>query len=591
MTHSQGLSHKRLGLAGCCHNAPPDNTPLADAREYRFVERIIVPKRSSDSGPAGALHVSEKTRRKWAWTNGNPLSSEPVRCKSDQWYLIRADCNQEAPSDQVGVTLVTINKAGDSTPHYVRLRRPLDDRWPSEMLGWVRTLEDSHELCAVLSDGSREILQTLELHPVSVMDPKCHPLANLPRWESYRPPFEIARVVLPYSLESLVEELGDLEVEVIETPSSKNQLSKIIQHAAVIIDPDWFAQLELNAEDLDNLAKNAWVIVDLLSLRDTLRVSGRCDARVKTRSAPHEIMSARNIYADVPTRGLAMQDAAPFCTIDEDGNFSLRVLLNNGAWKKYADQVGFATLFQSETPWDDKSGDVVMAACPVGNGELIATDVPWMVAGDFGPLLAPRIASHILRMTCGAELPNSVSFWTHWDDTGVILRDIADLPRRYPSLRTMRWAPDTPEVAPLGLSLASDHPRRHLILQTGRIDHAEPHDGLPPEAMVAFMKFLEREQRDQTEWGRRFLAGWRITWQFDVARGLRQIVEYDSAQGVRPEQPTSYVSVRAASEEPSAGDRVGIEIPLDEGLLGDGSINTQEILTQKLCDVIEQLQK
>ena len=544
-------------------------------------------------GPAGGVMVSEKTCRKWAWTSSKPIASEPLRCKSEQWYLVRAALPTDQPLEATVITIICLTKEAVPSPQVVPLYRPVDDRWPNELLGWFKTPEDAHELCAVLTDNRPGVhFERLELHPVAEMDPKCHPLAHLPSWSTYRPPFEISRVILPTSLELLVEDLGDLEVTLAEPPSSLSQLKELCHHAAVILDPDWITRLELTADALDELARNAWVIIDLQSLADVLHTSGRCDARIKTRTSPHDIMSARNVYADVPTRGLAMQDAVPFSYRDEKGRFALRVLLNNRAWKKYADQVGFATLYQSETETDDKSGDVVMAACPVGNGELIVTDVPWLVAGDFGPLLARRLAEHMLRMTCGAPLSDSVAFWHHWDDTGVILRDIADLPRRYTGFRTMRWASEDPALAQLGLSLAGENPRRHLVIQTGRIDHAGEHDGIPAEAMVAYMKFLEREMREETTWAQHFLDGWRITWQFESARGLRHVVEYDSAKGIRPEQPTTYLAVRSRAEsDGSDAQERDIELPLGQGLLGDGSLAAQEVLAQRLCDVIEQLQR
>jgi hypothetical protein len=579
----------------------PDNTSPTHYRECGFDQNqhhrqkgsANVPKRSAyRAAPSGGLQATEKTQRKWDWQAGYPVASKPLRCKPEQWYIARAFPADSETLTETCVTLVTFDKHGHSTPEVVPLRRPEDDRWPDELLGWVKTPLDAHQLSLVIPDDQPLALESIELHPVAELDPKCHPLAHLPRWESHRPPFEISRIILPASLEPLVEHLGDLEVAIVDAPASKKNLIDMARHSAVILDPEWFPRLELDADALDELARESWVIVDLQSLADALRTSGRADARVKTRIAQHEIISARNVYADVPTRGTVMQDAVPFCTRDEQGNFSLRVLVANRAWKKYADQVGFATLLQSETDEDKKSGDVILAACPVGGGELIATDLPWMVAGDFGPLLAPRVARHLLRMTCGAPLSERVLFWNHWSDTSVILRDIADLPRRYTHFRTLRWASDDSNIAALGLSFAAETPRRHLILQTGRIDRAQRLDGLPAEAMISFMKYLEREWREQTDWGRRFLTGWRITWQFESASGLRNVVEYDSAQGVRPEQPTTYLAVRTStagdSDETRSG---GIEIPISEGILGDESLAAQEILTDRLCDVIEQLQR
>ena len=98
----------------------------------------------------------------------------------------------------------------------------------------------------------------------------------------------------------------------------------------------------------------------------------------------------------------------------------MRVLRADRAWKRYADEHGFATLLASETPVARHCGDVLSAARPIGGGELIATDLPWLVAGLHGPLLAPRLAQHALRMHLAGPLDDRVQYWNRWDDGQIV---------------------------------------------------------------------------------------------------------------------------------------------------------------------------
>jgi len=276
--------------------------------------------------------------------------------------------------------------------------------------------------------------------------------------------------------------------------------------------------LALELTDLERVAAGSWLIVDLETFSMLLnRAASACGrtgsaaaARTKTitYSAEHEIMSARVAYADVPTRGFALEDVIPYASLAGEAVFRTRVLLASKGWKRYAADTDFATLLASETPWEAKCGDVLSAARPIDHGKLIVTDLPWLVAGQHGRLLAPHLAEHLLRMHLAGPVADSLQYWNRWDDCRVIVRDMGDMPRWYPPLRAVRWVSERPGIARLGVTLPSTTGRgccRHLMICTGRIDQRSSHDGVPPEPMTIFMKCLVREVRERTRWAARFL--------------------------------------------------------------------------------------
>ena len=175
----------------------------------------------------------------------------------------------------------------------------------------------------------------------------------------------------------------------------------------------------------------------------------------------------------------------------------------------------------------------------VGGGELIVTDLPWLVAGGETPLLAPRVAEHLLRMHLAAPIKEHVQYWNRWDNADTVVRDIADLARRYAPLRAVRWASADAALVHLGLTLvpADAASGRHLIVATGRIDNCAIHDGVPPEPMMIFMKWLAREVREQTDWAREYLSGLRVIWQFDAADGRKYAANYDAADAATDRAP------------------------------------------------------
>ena len=76
--------------------------------------------------------------------------------------------------------------------------------------------------------------------------------------------------------------------------------------------------------------------------------------KLVTRASEHQIMSARVEYADVPTRGFAMQDVFPHATVRDGSTFELRALLHSAAWKRYARRTDFASILITETPWEKR---------------------------------------------------------------------------------------------------------------------------------------------------------------------------------------------------------------------------------------------
>jgi hypothetical protein len=466
-----------------------------------------------------------------------------------------------------------------------------------DFAGWFLSPDEIGHVQVVLPSETAELdLAELTLHPVAERDPKCHPLANVPRWSTYQPPFALRELLLPEELGDLAEYVHGARVRVVEQPRSKKALRELAQGRALVLGANWAEKLGLKARDLQQLAADSWVILDLAAFGRALERDGVAPIRGRRFKTEHEIMAARVEYADVATRGFAMQDVIPYGWRGSDG-FSARVLIANRAWKSYADSEGFATLLSSETPYENSCGDVLMAACSTAGGELLVTDVPWLAAEGEEHLLAPRLTRHLWRMLVGEPLEDQVIYWNRWEEADVLVRDLADAPRRYPEMQAVRWASPNPEIAHLGLSLAAtDQPvSRHILISSGRMDHAGAHDGVPAEAMFQFCKWLAREMREQTAWVRQNLAQTRVTWQFDTVLGLRHALDYPSGSGIVDQPPpTGALRVRdgrwtRATEAADAAVPFDREVTLTvmPGVYGDGSLDYQRVLTQRLMEEIE----
>lgn len=550
--------------------------------------------------PTGGVQIGRGQVRAWRWSAADAPLTEPQRCRREQWYLARA----VAHGPVKGRPTLRVRFLARDEPlaeHCIRLERIAGRNGAAPLCGWIQSPPQATHFQLELPVGNgAAALGEVVLREVAERDPKCHPAANVPRWTTYQPPFPLERLVLPAGLAGLAEIAPQRQIDVLPGPRSMRQLAARCMGAAVILDPGWVQSLSITPHRLAQLASIAYVLIDLDAFVGVLRRAGQRGVECRCSRAADEIMSARVVYADLATRGFALEDAFPFATIDERGRYVTRAITMNRAWKCYADAHDLAPLLASETPWVARSGDVLAAVRAVGNGELLVTDAPWVVSGTFGPNLAPRLAAHVLRMQLGGPLTDDVQYWNRWDETHIVVRDLLELARRYPPLRPQRWNSNQPGLARLGLTLpAREAARRHLVVRTGRIDNLEPHDGLAPESAAIFMKWLAREAREGTAWARRHLDRTSVTLQFDTRAGLRYAHAYEAAPEHRAGHAHDQLTVRcvapgragrATSAEPVAGGARGGRtdaIVDDVGLFGDGSHAFQMRLSRLLRAAIE----
>lgn len=509
-----------------------------------------------------------------------PAPPGAARCRPETWYIARAALGEGIDLREAALRADFFGEAGRAESRMINLR-PLPGRNGSRTLaGWIQSPLGSSAVRLRGFPGLPEPkLDEVFLRGVPERDPKCHPAANIPRWdEHFRVP-RVRRVFVPRALAGLAQHVDTVEIVPLDEPSSLAELRERIRGQAAILDPAWRRALRMRYADLAALAGEAIVLVDLETVSLLGASGGAFRAHAVTYEARHGIFSARVEYSDVATRGCALQDVVPYTFTAETGAFACRALTTTRSWKRHADDVGFATLLSSETPWATHNAEVLSAARPTPRGELIATDLPWLVAGEFGPLLAPRLAQHLLRMHLCAPLESFAQQWNRADDTGLLVRDIAEFARRYSPLRAVRWAGPTPGAVELGIVLpgapgiAGAPQRPPLILRTGRIDALAPHDGLPAEPLIILMKWLAREAREGTAWSRDRLAGRTIVWQFSSAAGGRYAAAYESAALLGEISPQVLeLRMRAAPiGRPTAPGARVIEFD-DEGIFGDGSL-------------------
>lgn len=497
---------------------------------------------------------------RWRWDGGAPRASQYLRCKPEQWLLLRTE-GGTGPALRVEFaderTLIASRE--------VALAR-LDES-NGECVGWVQAPPACRRLRVLLNGGGAP--DALAMIAVAERDPKCHPLANTPRWSTYRTPFPFERVVVPRSLESLAPLLSPLIVEAIDPPRSLRELARRAVGAACIVGPEWVASASLSLCDVEKLAPACWMVVDLPTMASMARRARVADGVIACYTSSDEIMSARVEYADVHTRGFALMDVLPYGTREHGRRFGVRVLKASRAWKRYADDTGFALMLSSQTPWESRCNDVLMASRAMGNGELIATDLPWLAAGALGAPLAPRLAAHLLRALFGLPIDDAVQYWVRWDDPAIVVRDVADMVRRFAPLQTARWAAQGGSAS-LGVLLpAVERERRRLVLRAGSIDAGAIADGVPAEPLMILMKWLAREARERTAFARRALADTSVVWQFETRDGARYAGLFHAAGGLPPREER-VVSLRDAAAR----------WPL--GALGEGSVEFQAALTDQL---------
>lgn len=533
---------------------------------------------------AGGLRVSPRLCRRWKPAPRQTAVSELVRCPGDQWYCLHG-------AQAVAATaFVIVEFFENQRPVKVQAvpLEPVADL--ANVFGWVQSPPEANALRIRLVDPIAAPVKMLELHAIAERDPKCHPFANVPAPDLYQPPFPLDRIVLPGRLEALRDQLPGAEIAA--PPKSLRDLAARAVGAAIVIDPAWIDALRLTMADLERVVPLCYMLVDLGSLARLLETAG-VRARCLTRTDEYAPISARVEYADVATRGFALLDVFPYGCYAPPARFSARVLESTRSWKRYADETGFALLLSSQTQSESRCNDVIAASRPIGNGELIATDLPWLAAGLQGPLAAPQLTREILAALLGRPIDPWAEYWNRWDDPRIVVRDIADLARRFAPLTPVRWASQDGLTVTLGLALTprphggngDGRPRRHILLRTGRIDNLEPHNGVPAEPMMILMKMLAREVRERTAWALRYLDGVAVTWQFETAGGRRYAMLFDAPTGAAaaPASATYRIGVgpAAGAETQAANGRAAaldLELPVSAGLLGDRAHEWQRTL-------------
>ncbi len=556
---------------------------------------------AQNGGPAGGVQIGRKRWIRWRWMRGGSLLSQPIRCKREQWYLVRGRTQNGSSDGAVDLLAIFIDEDGSCESRSLRLLPAGSDRRSGtppggehkDLLEWVQASPEAQHLRLNLPDDGARKLDRLTLHPVADPAPSCHVGAHVPRWSSCRPPFPIETVHLPESLAGLGSVLPDACIRWLGPVRSLKSLAARVRRSACVLDPQWPLRLGWSLDDLESLASQCWLIVDLQTLAGALRQARRAATEVLTRRSRHDLMAARVIWAGVETRGLALEDVVPLSILTPGGGFAMRALRNTPSWKRYIRRSGMTPLLSGETPWASRCHDVLSAARTIGSGRLIATDLPWLLAGQHGPLLAPRLAAHLLRMHLAQPLDDAVRYWNRLQDERIVLRDLADLARRYPPMQAVRWAARD-GLARLGLSVRGpgDHPvRRHLMICTGRIDQTALHDGVAPEAMSIFLHWLAREVRENTSWAQ-CLAHAAVTWQFDAATGLRYLPAYNSAATLGLPPPDAVLAVvdagPGAPTTISAGAAATrLRLDLSPGICGDRSLLVQQELTRHLRAWIE----
>lgn len=555
---------------------------------------------------SGGLRAGRVGVRRWRWPGRAARCSAPLPCKREQWYLAHALAG-DAGIAQADVTLRFLHADALICEQNVALRAIDSHNGHQPLVGWVQAPPHATHVQLVapgsaaagpqkrtarLADAPHGSpgapLERIELCAVAERDPKCHPAANVPRWSVHKPPFPIRSIVLPRSLSVIADLLPGLDVRLLGAPASRRALAAAAIGAAIIIDPAWVSALGLTLAQVEQIASMSYVLLDLKTLADLLTRAGVDGIRYSRWSAPYEIMSARVLYSDHATRGFALQDVFPYAVIEADGKFSTGAIEMNRAWKRYADSCSLVPLLSGETPWEKHSGHIVAAVRAIGRGELLTTDLPWMLGRTHGLPLAPRIARQLLAAHLGADIHDGVQYWNRWDDANLVVRDIVDLARRYAPLRPLRWAPAADGVVRLGVAATNHSATRRLILCSGRIDSVHPHDGVPPEPMQIFMKWLSRELRENTAWARKHLASTEVVWQFDAAAGLKYAQNYEAPPpeaASRAEQFVRLRVVRGTVRAPDTPD--ALTFTDDLGVFGDGSHEFQARLTRRLMNRIE----
>ncbi len=578
--------------------------------------------------PAGGVASEARLARRFDWRRtGRGIECEPVRCRREQSYIVRARLREGAEPRPGEFVLEHLDRDETRIESQRVLMQPIprlprgvqdDAAAAGELLGWFDTPKQADRLVLRLGEQCGAIAEIV-LRPVTECPAVCHPAANLPSGEVVSAPADGAgataaahqnstarqnkgahenagarqnaavraahtrRVLLPASLSRLSAQLESRRLELLDAPASVEALIKRTRGTACVIDPQWIADLRMKWPDMMRLAEQAWIIVDLESAARLLAARGVGDLRLRHRGSSRELPCACVRYAGALTRGFALGDAFPYA-VCSPGRFGVRFLTGGAAWRGYADEHGFATMLGLAGA-GDSSRRMLCAAMPTAGGELIASDLPWLAAGLFGPLAAPRLARRLLDAQLAGPPEPRLQYWTPTREPKVLLREIAELQRHYPALLPVRWAGGRDGTIHLGLALRSPSANgtgRSLLIQTGRIDRLPGATSFPPEAMMSLMKLFARERRDATAWADEHLGAATIVWQFDMAGESQYRHVFDSAAPLAVHRPPRVLALvdgelgRAPAATIEGARSVHIDVP--HGVLGDGSFDYQREL-------------
>ncbi len=522
--------------------------------------------------------------RPWQWRRDAVGLRSAVACAADQWYFVDAETDGPA-----ALLTVTYSCEGRRLSRATAQLEPCGGN--GRQIGWMKS--PPHADCidvsiAVEGDPPRGGVAHLGLHPVDDVCAVGHPSANTPRWSDLTGGAAAPAVLLPGELSALREWL-EPHATVERINGELLRPERVPRRAIVIIDAARGPALTWRT--LQALSRRARVVVDLATMSTALAQAGVASFAARRRAWRAGVPAARVVEACAATRGFALEDALPCAWLGDCGRFRVRTLGGPRAWKRCADRLGMRPLLTLSSP--DGEGEHETIAAASADGDLVVTDLPWMLAGRFGPMLAPRVAAYALRAMLGLAVADDAHFWTPGLDPDLVVRDVADLARRYPTLRAVRWRDAADGVHRLGLTTATPGASTaHLMLHTGRAD--APARSVAPEAMMVWMRRQASEPaRGVSEpllRARHARAAGRptevaVTWQFDSGAGGAYLTMFDSAAEL-PVGPARHVAVVAAGTERIAGCDEAIECAARVGLLGDGSIEVQEELGRALADVV-----
>jgi hypothetical protein len=514
-------------------------------------------------------------------------------CLPGQWYLARGQAAGQVSSAQV--LLAFVDRSGQAVPQLVRLEALSSEPVDGPLLGYVRSPEQAATVRWVWPRaGPDNPLTRLTLVPTTDCAVRSHPLANVPRWSRLVSPCQVERVIVPPGLEALTAVTGLPRVEVLR-PRSAGQLARALRGAACVLDAAWIHRFKLDWRRLVQLAGESSILVSLHSGAELLRRAGLAEVELVVRRPRRQVPAACVECSDAATRGFALQDCFPFGAVDPDGNLEQRALCGGRAWQRCADSAGLTTLLSAPDPARGRR-DVLCARLGTGCGQVLLTDIPWLIAGGRGRLIAPRLLEHLLRMQLGVPADDAIQYWHRADDTQVLLRDLSDISDRYPPLQATRRTDPDACCARFSIVLpATDGAGAGmLVVSTGRIDPADLHDGLPPEPLVILMKMLSREAQERSPWAQRYLRRVSVVWHFESRTGLRYAGRYPAAR--LDLRKAEVVRLRSGAGPDASTGSDGLPAPsfeevltLRDGPLGDGSLEFQAALQARLRRWVEQV--